>query len=80
MVEKIHDIVMNDRSANLNHIADMVNISKQCTTSAAFVHSDHKRQRNLATFQRNSKEFFCRFVTVDETWIHRYTPETKEQS
>jgi len=26
------------------------------------------------------KEFLRRFVTVDETWIHWYTPETKEQS
>jgi len=30
--------------------------------------------------KRNSKEFLRRFVTVDETWIHWYTPETKEQS
>jgi len=28
----------------------------------------------------NPKEFLRRFVTVDETWIHWYTPETKEQS
>ena len=34
----------------------------------------------LTLFKRNSKEFLRRFVTVDETWIHRYTPETKEQS
>ncbi|QQP51126.1 Uncharacterized protein FKW44_012372, partial [Caligus rogercresseyi] len=25
-------------------------------------------------------EFFRRFVTVDETWIHYNTPETKQQS
>jgi len=34
----------------------------------------------LTLFQRNPKEFLRRFVTVDETWIHWYTPETKEQS
>jgi len=28
----------------------------------------------------NPKVFLRRFVTVDETWIHWYTPETKEQS
>ena len=22
----------------------------------------------------------CRFITVDETWIHHYTPESKQQS
>ena len=30
-------------------------------------------------FKRNLKEFLCHFVTVDETWIHWYTPKTKEQ-
>lgn len=34
----------------------------------------------LELLRRNSTEFFRRFVTVDETWIHWYTPETKEQS
>jgi histone-lysine N-methyltransferase SETMAR len=23
---------------------------------------------------------FCRFITMDETWIHHYTPESKQQS
>jgi len=32
----------------------------------------------LTLFKRNPKEFLPRFVTVDETWIHWYTPETKE--
>ncbi|GBP83022.1 Histone-lysine N-methyltransferase SETMAR [Eumeta japonica] len=47
---------------------------------------DHKRNRVttskecLAMFSRNSDEFLRRFVTVDETWIHHNTPETKEQS
>ena len=30
-------------------------------------------------FKKNSKEFLRRFMTVDETWIHWYTPETKKQ-
>ena len=34
----------------------------------------------LTLFKRNSKEFLRRFVTVDETWIRWYTPETKKQS
>ncbi|XP_037959628.1 uncharacterized protein LOC119688984 [Teleopsis dalmanni] len=47
---------------------------------------DHKRNRVttskecLAMFSRNPKEFLLRFVSVDETWIHHNTPETKEQS
>ena len=34
----------------------------------------------LDMFKRNPKEFIRRFVTVDETCIHHYTPEIKEQS
>ena len=33
----------------------------------------------LALFRRTSDEFLRRYITVDETWIHYYTPETKEQ-
>jgi len=47
---------------------------------------DNKRNRETTSEQcltlckRNPKEFLRRFVTVDETWIHWYTPEGKEQS
>ena len=47
---------------------------------------DNKRNREttsqqcLTLFKRNPKEFLRRYVTVDETWIHWYTPETKERS
>jgi len=47
---------------------------------------DNKRNRETTSeqcftlFKRNPKEFLRRFVTVDETWIYWYTPETKEQS
>jgi len=34
----------------------------------------------LTLFKRNPKEFMRRFVTVDEKWVHWYTPETKKQS
>ena len=47
---------------------------------------ENKRNRvvdsmaGLALFRRNPDEFLRRYITVDETWIHHYTPETKEQS
>ena len=34
----------------------------------------------LARFQENTTDFVRRFITTDETWVHHYTPETKEQS
>ena len=37
-------------------------------------------KRCLELFQRNKKDFFMRYVTMDETWIHRYTPESYRQS
>ena len=37
-------------------------------------------QACLDRFQQNKMDFKRRFITVDETWIHHYTPERKEQS
>ena len=45
---------------------------------------DHKSNRVttsiecLSLFNRNKDEFLRRFVTVDETWIHHNTPESKQ--
>lgn len=47
---------------------------------------DQKRTRKdiseqcLSMLKRNAQDFWCQFVTVDETWIHHYTPESKQQS
>ena len=37
-------------------------------------------KRILGRFQREGSNFMERIVTVDETWISFYTPETKQQS
>ncbi|XP_023224988.1 putative uncharacterized protein FLJ37770, partial [Centruroides sculpturatus] len=48
--------------------------------------AEQKRVRTLMSkecldfYQKNPQDFLRRFVTTDETWIHYYTPETKEQS
>lgn len=34
----------------------------------------------LAMMRHNPDDFWRRVITVDETWIHHYTPETKNQS
>ena len=36
--------------------------------------------KGLEIFNRDPKDFKRRLVTVDETWIHHYTPESKRQS
>ncbi|XP_055308260.1 uncharacterized protein LOC129572342, partial [Sitodiplosis mosellana] len=37
-------------------------------------------EANLAHFKRNPSEFLRRLVTMDETWIHHYTPESSQQA
>jgi len=34
----------------------------------------------LERFNKNKSDFVHRFITMDETWIHHYTPESKQQS
>jgi histone-lysine N-methyltransferase SETMAR len=34
----------------------------------------------LECFDKNKTDFVCHFTTMDETWIHHYTPESKQQS
>ena len=47
---------------------------------------DQKQQRvddstvGLVLLQRNRADFFRRFVTMDETWVHYHTPESNRQS
>ena len=102
IVDKIHDMVMDDRRVKVREIASAVGISSERVHNILLKHLnmrklsarwvprlltvDQKRNRvscskdNLQLFQRNPQDFRCRFVTVDETWIHHYTPETKEKS
>jgi hypothetical protein len=35
-------------------------------------------EQRLERFNKNKTHFLCRFITLDETWIHRYTPESKQ--
>ena len=35
-------------------------------------------EQNLAYSNRNPNKFLHRFMTMDETWIHHYTPESRE--
>ena len=34
----------------------------------------------LERFNKNKTDFVRRFITMDEAWIHHYTPESKQQS
>ena len=49
----------------------------QCS---AQTHRVTSSEQNFAYFNRKLKDFLCRFVTMDEIWIHHYTPESLEGS
>jgi histone-lysine N-methyltransferase SETMAR len=46
--------------------------------------ADQKRmkisEQDLERFNKNKTDFVRRFITMGETWIHHYTPESKQQS
>ena len=48
--------------------------------------ADQKRTRMKISeqcwerFNKEKTDFVRRFITMDETWIHRYTPESKQHS
>jgi hypothetical protein len=99
IVDKIHDMVMDDRRVKVLEIASAVGISSERVHNILHQHLnmrklsarwvlrlltvDQKRNQvrcskdNLQLFQRNPQDFGHRFITVDKTWIHHYTPETK---
>ena len=102
MIDKIHDMVLNDRRVKLREIVEATGVSKGTVISILHEKLDMKKlsarwvprlltaenKRNrvvtskalLEQIRRNPDEFLRRLITVDETWIHHYTPETKEQS
>jgi len=74
-----------DRVCHILHeILGMRKLSAQWVPRLLTWHNKRNRKTTseqcLTLFKRNPKEFLRCFVTVVETWIHWYTPETKEQS
>jgi len=51
-----------------------------------YLNADQKRQRchsseqHLEFFRRDQNYFLSRLVTMEETWLYHYDPETKQQS
>ena len=77
--------ILKDRVAQILHkILDMRKLLARWVLR--LLTPDNKRnpetisEQCLTRFKRNPKKFLRRLVTIDETWIHWYTPETKQQS
>jgi len=63
---------------------DMRKLSTKCVPKR--LNADHKRQRcqlseqYLEFFRCDPNDFLSRLVTMNETWLFHYDPETKQQS
>jgi len=102
IIDKIHEIILEDRRISAKSIAEQPGISREWVgsiihddlemrkLSAKWVlkclNVDQKRQQCqtseqiLEFFWRNPNDFLSRLVTMDETWLYHYEPETKQQS
>jgi len=40
----------------------------------------HSSEQHLEFFRRDRNDFLSRLVSMDENWLYRYDPETKQQS
>jgi len=69
--------------SNIHEDLDMRKLSAKWVPKLP--NADQKRQRCqsseqlLEFFRRDPNDFLSRFVTMDETWLNHYDPETKQQ-
>ena len=95
MEKKIHKMVLDDCRLKVCNMADTLDISKSavlienlkmeklCARWVPRLLTTEQKQcyeECLTTFRLNKAEFLRRFITVDETWVHHFTPGTKQHS
>ena len=93
IIDQIHELILEDRRISAKSTAQQLGISREgldmrklsAKWVPKFLNADQKRQRcqaseqHLEFFRRNLNEFLTRLVTMDETWLYHYDPETKQQ-
>ena len=74
--ERVHSILTED--------LEMRKLSARWVPRLLTVDQKHNRRTlshtNLNLFEEDPANFPRRFVTMDETWVHHFTPEAKQQS
>ncbi|KAG5331214.1 SETMR methyltransferase, partial [Acromyrmex charruanus] len=96
IIDKVHNIVLTDRRVKVPELVEATDISHDTVISILheqlarwvprLLTVDHKCDRVtiskecLEMFQRNPDEFLRRFITMDEIWVHYFTPKMKEYS
>ncbi|XP_023218736.1 uncharacterized protein LOC111620945 [Centruroides sculpturatus] len=86
-VQELADMVGISKSAVHHILTENLDIRKLCAKWVPHLLTMGQKQRcedvsikSLAMFCSKKAEFLRRFITMDETWVHHFTPETKEQS
>lgn len=84
LIAEILDISRERVSHIIHDILDMRKLSAKWIPKC--LSADQKRNRVDASqvildrFKAGTEDFLARLVTMDETWLHHYDPETKQQS
>ncbi|XP_018346987.1 PREDICTED: histone-lysine N-methyltransferase SETMAR-like, partial [Trachymyrmex septentrionalis] len=86
-VRELADMINISKSAVHRILAENLEMRKLCARWVPRLLTVEQKQRRedvpiecLAMIRSNKAEFLRRFITMDETWVHHFTPETKEQS
>ncbi|UYV79713.1 hypothetical protein LAZ67_18000385 [Cordylochernes scorpioides] len=82
-IDKIHDLVILGRRMTVRQIEETLSIPK---TTVNRIMREHLGLRKLSArwvpklLTPDQKAVRRKFVTMDETWAHHFTPESKQQS
>ena len=78
IINRIHDIVLNDPKVKLRNIAEIVSISTERVVNILYTRLCMKKFCARRVVRSNTIE--QKFVTMNETWIHQSTPESRRGS
>ena len=80
VVKKLHKLILADHKLKLYEIAEDLKISEGSVFTISHEHLSMRKLRLLTVDQKQRKGILCKYVTMDETWIHHFTPESNRQS
>jgi len=84
IIDQIHDLPLEYRRISAKPIVEQQSISREWVRNC--LNADQKLlqcqafEQVLEFFLRNPNDFLSRLLTMDETWLYNYDPETKQQS
>ncbi|XP_055302592.1 histone-lysine N-methyltransferase SETMAR-like [Sitodiplosis mosellana] len=86
-LQKIADILKISKGSVYTILHDHLGMRKLCSKWVPRLLTPEQKQNRvddsescLTIFKRNPNEFLRRYVTMDETWVHHFTPESNRQS